>query len=714
MAWRRLAGWSAGALVAMGLIVMVLNATALPMRLAARFVEVLESATGLDIEVSGARFAGPGHLRLEGVTFASDGGALAHGEVAEVHLRFEPLRALRALWSGRGEESLGTVDLVRPRLALRAGADVPGSPEAPKARPLEPAGKEPERGAGRGGWSVGLRVIDGVVEEAGLGARAWRVDGRLVLAADPARVEIERASLREERGGLELELAGEGERVTWRARGTAQAMLEVVPGLPWSFGGEGVAEGIATSSGQLRDVTLTIEGGSVAWGSGPSEKVDFDRLHLELAREGEGWNVRSLVLTRGEAAVRAEGAVVLPDQGERGRVDLEVQGEGLDLPAGIAPLESLGFRGRASFVGTLSGSFDNLQLAGRLAMGKGSVWHRPVDSARGTIRLGRGYFRFDEAELVEGAARYALRGEIAHAASPVEFEVALDAFNGRVEEILAAAGLEAEASGRFDGALRFARHSDELVVEGDVARAGGELMGQPFDGVQGSFRWSGDALNLPVARAAWRGGLLELAGEARAGALQFDVRLLRWPLEMGDGFPLKPPGGLTGWVNYSGTLTGTIDAPVLTGELMGGSVALGRLRLAGPRGRLEITADEARLSGVEVSGAGDGAYRLSGAVTGWREETPRLDLGIEVLGASLSGLLREGGLDVPALLLDGEVTGRIEVSGTSDRPAASFDLALSDGLGVGEPVRLRFDVVDGRLRLERTALAALSGGGWLR
>ena len=711
--WRRVAGWSAGALVAMGLLLAVLNATTLPMRLAARFVELIEARTGFEVDVSGARLAGPGHLRLEGVTFASASGALSHGEVAEVHLRFDPLRALRTLWSAREEGVLGTVDLVRPRLSLRAGVVNSAFPVAPQAPSRRPAGAAPPESAGRAAWRAHVRVIDGVVEEAGRGGRTWQVEGHFALGAGPEPLKIERASLRDVRGGLELELSGEGGLVRWRARGPAQALFEAVRALPWTVEGEAVAEGTATFSGELREVALAVESGSVAWGSGPSQKATFDRLDLELARGSEAWNVRSIALTRGEAVVKGEGAVWLPGQGESGRVDLQVSGEGLNLPEGISPLESLGFRGRARFAGTLSGSFDRLQLAGRLAMEKGSVWHRPVDRAEGTIVLGPGFFRFEEAELARGRARYRLRGEIAHATRPVEFRVELAAVGGQVEEVLAAAGVEAEAAGRFDGTLQFARQGEDLIIEGDVARAAGELLGQPFDAVQGSFRWSGDGLRIPGARAAWRGGLLELAGEARAGALDFDVQLSRWPLEMDERFPLKLPAGLAGWVSYSGTLTGTLDAPVLAGEITGGSVALGRLRLADPRGRVEIAADEVRISGVEVNGAGDGVYRLSGSVSGWREEAPRLDLGIEVSGASLSGLLREGGLDVPALLLDGDVSGRIEVSGTSQRPAASFDLALSDGLGLGEPLRLRFDVVDGRVRLERTVLAALAGGGRL-
>ena len=708
--WKRLAGWSAGALVAMGLFLAALNATALPMRIASRFVEMIEARTGLEIDVSGARLAGPGHLRLEGVTFASAEGALSHGEVAEVHLRFDPVRVLRALWSAPSEGSLGTVDLVRPRLSLREELVNPGSSAAPKARSRGPAGPAAGGGSDRAAWNAYVRVIDGVVEEAGRTGRAWRVDGRFVLGPDPELVKIERVNLRDGRSGLELELSSEEGLVHWRARGPAQSLLEAVRALPWAIEGEALAEGTATLSGELQEVALAVEGGSVAWGSGPSETAAFERLELEMARGSEAWDVRSLALTRGAAVVRAEGAVQLPGQGEAGRVDLRVSSEGLDLPEGIAPLEALGFRGRARFAGTLSGSFDRLQLAGRLSMEKGSVWHRPVDRAEGTIRLGPGFFRFEDAELVRGTAHYRLRGEIAHAASPIEFRVELSAVGGQVEEVLAAAGLEAEATGRFDGTLQFARQGADLVIEGDVARAAGELMGQPFDAVQGSFRWSGDGLWLPGARAAWGGGLLELAGEAREGALDFEVRLSRWPLEMNERFPLKPPAGLAGWVSYSGTLTGTLDAPVLAGELTGGSVALGSLRLAGPRGRLEISADEARFSGVEVNGAGGGLYRLSGTVGGWREEAPRLNLGIEVAGASLSSLLREGGLNVPALLFDGDVSGKIAISGTSERPAASFDLTLSDGLGVGEPLRLRFEVVDGQVRLGRTALASLAGG----
>lgn len=709
--------WIGGAVAALALAVAALNATSVPLRLARHFAARFEEQTGLEIELSGARFTGLGELRLEGVTIASAGGAFSHGEVAEVRLRFDPTRLF-----GAGAEGLsGSVDLIRPRLVLRGDAHgALASLSSPSQGAVGAARSEEGGGARRRGWNVDVRVIDGaLLENGGQGpgspAKTWRVDGRFSLGRGDGASWVERLSFRDEGAGVALTVSADARRslLRWSASGPAVALLEALPGLPFELSGAVEAEGTATPAGQIQEMALLVTGGELVWGSDPTrDRTPFDRLELELARAQAAWNVRSLAIAQGDAVVRAEGSVRLPepDSENGGAVELRISAGGLDLPAGIAPLEALGFRGRSHFSGRLSGSFDALKLAGRLSMEKGSVWHRPVDRAEGGIELEPGIFRFTGAQLVEGDARYEVSGEIVYGESPVPFWVELEAANGRVEEVLAAAGLEANASGRFDGVLHFSRAAESLVVEGDVTRGAVEIMGERFQSVQGNFRWNGEVLRLAQARAGLRGGVAEVAGEARGGALAFEVSLSRWPLAVDDRFPLGLPSGAAGWISYTGRLAGRLDAPVLSGELVDGEITFGRLRLTAPQGRLEITPDEIRLGGVRVSGAGDGVYILSGAVGGWREDAPLLDLGIDVVTASLSGLFHEGGLEVPALLLDGNVSGRVNVSGPAEKPSASFDLALGDDLG-GEPIRLRFDVEDGKVRLGRAALAALLGKG---
>lgn len=701
--WVRCTG---GILVALALALIALNTTSLPLRLARQFAEVFEARTGLQIELSGARFVGLTHLRLDGVTFSSTEGVLAQGEVAEVHLRFSPLEALGV---ERGEGRLGSVDLVRPRLYLREsglgavdslGRPSPSSPGADSRHP-----------SSRRDGAIDVRVIDGLIAGEGFDGESWRVEGRFTLGQGPGLLGVEEVRLREEGRGVALEVSSDRDEalLRWRATGPAETIVQYLPGFPWSLSGEMEAEGTAALSGALKEVALTVSRGVIGWGSDPAhDQTPFDRIEMAMVRESD-WNLRSLVMTRGEATVRAEGSVRPPDpvNGEGGSLELQVFSDGLDLPAGIALLERYGFSGRSRFTGVLSGSFDELELAGRLTLEKGSVWHRPVDRAEGIIQLGHGFIRFGDAELVEGEAEYEVSGEIAYGESPARFQVALEASNGRVEEVLAAAGVEVEATGRFDGALLFTRSEEGIAVEGNVVRASGELMGQPLDDLAGSFRWSAEGLRLAHARAGLQGGVVTLAGEARGDELDIAVGLDRWPLEMGESPLLDLPDGVSGWISYAGRLTGTLSAPVLDGELRGGSLSYGRLRLVDPKGRLVITESEAHLEDVQVSGAGDGVYRLSGTIGDWRGEVPQLDLAIDVVTASLSGLFLEGGLEVPALLLDGDVTGEVTLSGSAKAPKATFDLALGDDLGVAEPIRLRFNVEDGKLRLGRSALASL-------
>src|SRR5690606_26333500 len=140
------------------------------------------------------------------------------------------------------------------------------------------------------------------------------------------------------------------------------------------------------------------------------------------------------------------------------------------------------------------------------------------------------------------------------------------------------------------------------------------------------------------------------SGEIVNGAVNVNVTADRWPA------PEALADRVSGWLSFTGSVGGSVEAPAVQGRVRGGSLKVGSWSIDDPAGDVSVTRELVRVDRLRGVGAGDGLYELTGVIRSWMEE-PVLDLDVSVEGASLSALLRHGGWRLPALLFDGQVSG---------------------------------------------------------
>lgn len=728
-----------GLWIALGLLVLViallgLNTTRAPMRLARTFVESVEAGTGWDVELRGAHFVGMTKLRLTDVAVRSEEEGL-HGELPVVDLTVNPLRLL---FGRDGAPAVGSVRLVRPRFTVGALESGEGGSPAVRPAPAEEGGMVPAREQRRVAFEVS--VADGLLEEVtpqGETLRLWRLDGRMEVRGGSGASVLHQARLKQVGGGIEATIArerqGDDDVYRWQAKGPAEFFLGLLGAGPWEVTGALEADGTlvlgegapaldAVRPGRLSAV---VTGGEIAWGDSDEERAAFDTLEVEVQGQDEAWHVEKLTLRKGEALVRATGEIRPPgttwQEGapadaamEGAEVELAVSATGLVFPRDLPVLERYGLAGKSEFEGALTGRLSeghlvDPELSGRLSIRDGAVWHRPVTRGEGYITLTSDRFRIDESVLERGFSTYSLSGDIEWASSPGSLRLVLDTKRGALDELLKAFAVAVDATGQIDGTISIQGRFGDVQVAGR-AQVTEATVGDVryFDHAQGRFSWNDGRLALEGVEAQSGEGVARLAGTLNREALALDVALTRWPLSAGHGVLATLEDGVQGWISYSGRLSGSADAPRLEGQLLGGELAVGRLFMSDPKGAVSVTPDALELADLSLVSAGQGTYRMSGAVRGWREAAPTVDLNVQVEGASLSGLLQEIGVAVPAWLFDGRVDGSVRLTGDARRPDAIFDVALADDLGISAPIRLQFGLQDGRLKLSReTVLGAL-------
>lgn len=721
-AWRRGMIVIALALAAVALFVAGVNQTQAPKRLADAVAQAVAQRTGWEIEVGGARLTGVGKLRLTEVVLREPGSQHA-SSLPVVDLSINPLQLI----ARRGDKpAISSVHLIRPRLVTgellgERGLKVPPGPGGSRAeRGPEDAG---EHDAGTMPPLV-VTVTDGLVDEvaaSGETTRLWRIDGRVELSQGDEGIWPRELRLKQIGGGVEFSLAeqdGDDEVVyQWRARGPSEFFLDLLGIEQWRITGAMEAEGFfAWPEGQVQpgairggQVAAKVTQGVIAWGdAADSESARFDTLDLKVVKDERGWRVDGLTLKKGQALVRAHGELVREaGASSPWELALSVDGTGLVFPQDIPILAKYGLSGRAEFSGALTGALTDPELSGRLTLQEGTVWHRPVSRGEGQLLLTAEGFRFSETVLQRGFSTYVLDGAILWGEAPHRLSIQLDATRGDVRELLRALAVDVDADveGRVDGTIAIEGPIGALQLAAE-ARLSEVLVGgvSYFDHAEGQATWADGVLTLRGVTARSGEGKAHVDGWLSDEQLALDVAVERWPLAAGRGPLVSLTGGVDGWASYRGRVVGDPASPMLSGEILGGELQVGRLHLRDPQGEMHLSLDSLELVDVSLVSAGDGRYTLRGTVSGWREASPTLDLDVQVQGASLSGLLLQGGLNLPAWLFDGTVAGSVRVSGEAHAPDAVFDLTLADDLGVADPIKLEFGWQDGRFKLSREML----------
>lgn len=430
-------------------------------------------------------------------------------------------------------------------------------------------------------------------------------------------------------------------------------------------------------------------------------------VNMEARYDGASWVIDALGSGHDGSAISLVGAF----HSQEGMA-FAVHAAGVDLAREIPFLERYGFAGEGTFDGTLTGPPGSFVLEGDATIGPGRVWGRPHSRAQGHLAVTSKGLAFSEVRVHQEVGRYDLTGTFEFARPEDDFpghlEISLDAHAGRLQDLLAI--LEAEdlpLVGRIYGSLAFGGLLGEIGASGDVKVLDARVWDQPLDQVDGMFTWEAGRLNLGGVQARLGAGRLEADGsldvDRDAGIVDMHFAALAWPL--GDTQVFQEnwghvAGGRIDIVN--GRLTGPMEDPLLTAQVVSDGLRLGPAAFHGVQGGVRLSTEGLAIEELIGMRSGGGTYRLAG---GFRPDVSggiTTDTVVTVSDEQLRDLLRLAGQDLPAALINGPVVGEIAVRGDLTQPDARLDLLWGSVVeGTGSGVELALELVDQKLRVER-------------
>jgi translocation and assembly module TamB len=468
-------------------------------------------------------------------------------------------------------------------------------------------------------------------------------------------------------GAFRLDLEGENIFALGEAQGIEAGLLLSALKLPNPAGLRGRVSGFIAAAGTPEAV---VAQGRVQMGSGAALGVQFDSAESVFWYDHGAVDVDRFVAQRGLTQVHANGQLT-----HTGTLGLDVVARNMDLKTvgnrfGIAPWIS----GTADLAGTIRGSLESPILTGELDARHGMLGPLPYTTARGEVRVTPLGLSSPLLTLREGSARYQASGMVRWD-GPYDVDLSVQASEVPAQQLLELGKVPLRASGIVQGNVHFSGQASDLNAEGAMTLRDGSIEGQRVDRAQAAFHLTHSEVVLDHATAEIGDSIIEVQGSvARTGGLAISFAA--------QAFDLRTVTVLhhdmlraTGAIDLVGTMTGTVDAPLVNTQLTSTSLTLNGQRFDSATGNVAYRAGRLTVMPLALQ-QGPGRFTLSGTVD--FRQTPVVNLQARVESAELTTVLGVAKVVSP-IPARGLVDGSFTASGPLNNPSAHLDFHLTSG-----------------------------------
>jgi translocation and assembly module TamB len=436
------------------------------------------------------------------------------------------------------------------------------------------------------------------------------------------------------------------------------AMLaDVLPGL------SGDADlDIVASGGQ--DIANAVIYGTAAIHSGQVQGLGFDNLNTSFYKDGPSIVLDYVNIGVGSGVVTANGTI------NANNLNLAVQGNGLPLNR-LAQLEPrLKLEGMADFKGIISGTTSQPRFQADFTAVNGQAFYQPFTQATGKMVVLQDRLVLQDVVLVDGMTRHALNGWIGIHDNHL-INLNLVSRQARAENLIKLLAPGEKLTGNVDNDVMITGSLNNIQAEGNILLTEGSFRGfliargaghyQQVNGTTVLKDFAINSLNTQVKI----GGSIQPDNQMDLDIAAKDVDIARLHVNF--------PYPIAGQANFSGKLRGTPDYPIFNGELTADHLVFNSQPLQQVAGTLNIQGNQIDIPVFGFS-QGSGKFIFSGGINLASNEVYG-DLAVE--NGQLAALLSV--LNTPVKGVDGQLNGRITISGNTIRPNVELTGNLKKG-----------------------------------
>jgi translocation and assembly module TamB len=453
--------------------------------------------------------------------------------------------------------------------------------------------------------------------------------------------------------------------------------------LGFSLAGRGDIDLRLDGSGSLAAAKIA---GTVQAQGGQLEGIPFAAMTAGFHRTGG-------CLTADYITMNFPGSGVLTARGtaDNGRLNMTFFGQGIPLTVLAARTGGLNLAGTVDAEGAVDGTTDAPRATFRFTAYNGQALQQPFSVAKGGLTLTRTAVTLDAVEAVSGVTRHTLSGSVGLTGGR-ELNLTVVTRQARAENLIKLIMPGERLTGNIDNEVTITGPMAAYTAEGRVKLSEGSFRGQLIARAEGSYRRAGGATELHDFVVNSLNAELRFDGRISADN-RLDLKVTAKDIDLA-AVHINFPYPVAGRANFAGQLTGTLSAPVFSGEVAAASLKLNGQILSDITGQISVDGDQLVVPAFGFS-QGEGKFSFAG--------------GIGVDGGTLHGNLAARNGNVAGLLalfniqakdIDGRLDGDVTIGGTVARP----DIWLTGTLTKGKIKNYPLDTIEADIALRNNVV----------
>ncbi|GBG58053.1 hypothetical protein SPFL3102_01773 [Sporomusaceae bacterium FL31] len=436
------------------------------------------------------------------------------------------------------------------------------------------------------------------------------------------------------------------------------AMLEnVLPGL------SGYADlDVVASGGQ--DIANAVIYGTAAIQAGQVQGIGFSNLNTSFYKNGSNIVLDYVNIGLGSGVATASGAINGND------LNLAIQGNGLPLNR-LAQLEPrLNLDGLADFKGTISGTTSQPKFQAEFTAVNGQAFYQPFTQATGKLTLFPERLVLQDVILVDGVTRHALNGWIGIDDNHL-VNLNLVSRQARAENLVKLLAPGEKLTGNVDNDVVVTGSLNNIQAEGNILLTEGSFRGFLIARGAGHYQQHNGTTILKDFAINSLNTQVKIGGSIQSDN-QMDLDIAAQAVDIAR-LHVTFPYPIAGQANFSGKLRGTPDYPIFNGELTADNLVFNSQQLQQVAGTLNVQGDQIDIPSFGFR-QGDGKFIFAGGIDLASNEVYG---NLTVENGQLAALLSV--LNTPVKGVDGQLNGRITISGNTTRPNVELTGNLKKG-----------------------------------
>ncbi|MEG6585091.1 translocation/assembly module TamB domain-containing protein [Dendrosporobacter sp. 1207_IL3150] len=434
-------------------------------------------------------------------------------------------------------------------------------------------------------------------------------------------------------------------------------MSNYLPGL------DGYVDFDINASGNESFAETSIHG-TAAIGAGKYQGVEFTNLAGSFYKNGRNAVIDYINIGLGQGIVTASGTIT------DDKLSLDVRGNGLPLNLVTKYEPKLNMDGTANFNGTVTGSIISPKFQTVFSAANGQVLNQPFTHAQGNLIVSPEMLEITEIVLNEGITQHYAQG-IVGLKGEHSLNIKVVTKQARAENLVKLLAPGERLTGNVDNEVVLSGTLDNFNAVGNVTLTDGSFRGFLIAKGAGSYQKQNGITTIKDFAINSLNTQVKISGIIDQSS-KFDLDIAAKDVDISK-LHFNFPYPIDGQIDFTGKLRGTSDSPIFGGQLTANSLSFNSEQLKQVEGNISIEGSQIDVPSLCFS-QGAGKFNFSGGINLLSSEVYG-DIGVE--NGQLAALLAI--INLPAKEIDGQLNGRVLVSGNTSRPNMWVTGSLTKG-----------------------------------